>query len=67
MVGKKGRRVVVMGRCVGFGRDVGGARVVSQQICPSLQLDVFGTMTPVHNPCKIFSIQGPGHFGGCVY
>lgn len=64
MVGKNGRRVVVIGRCVGFGRAVGGDRVVSQQTCPSLQFNVFATMTPVHNPCKIFSIQGPGHFGG---
>lgn len=64
MVGKNGRRVVVVIRCVGLGRCVGGARVVSQQICPSLQLAVFGTRTPVHNPCKMFSIHGPGHFGG---
>lgn len=64
MVGKNGRRVVVVIRCVGLGRAVGGARVVSQQICPSLQFAVFGTRTPVHNPCKMFSIQGPGHFGG---
>lgn len=64
MVGKNGRRVVVVVRGVGFGRCVGGARDVSQQTCPSLQFDVFGTRTPVQSPCNMLSIHGPGHFGG---